>query len=122
MMRDETNRREFLRLSAAAFAGCLFGGRGLFAQTRPDLATIRTRADWQKMRAQVLANLQLAMGDLPKRKGKKVAVVELEKEDLPAFTRTKIKYLAEADDWVMAYLLTPKNLKRPAPAMLCLHQ
>ncbi|MGH9854002.1 MAG: alpha/beta hydrolase family protein, partial [Blastocatellia bacterium] len=31
-------------------------------------------------------------------------------------------YLAEADDYVPAYLLTPKGLKRRVPAMLCLHQ
>jgi len=139
MMQDEINRREFLRFSAGTFAGGLCRTRGVSdllvpevafqegadrpgSPFRLDPAAIRTRADWQTARAQVLASLQLAMGNLPKLKREKPAVVELEKEDLPAFTRTKIKYLAEADDWVMAYLLMPKNLKRPASAMLCLHQ
>ncbi|HEX4949113.1 MAG TPA: alpha/beta fold hydrolase, partial [Blastocatellia bacterium] len=36
--------------------------------------------------------------------------------------RTKIQYLSEPGDFVDAHLLIPKNLKRKASAMLCLHQ
>src|SRR2546425_12887248 len=111
---NDLSRRQFLSVVAAALASP--------AQTKIPLDQVRTKAEWEKLRAQTLANMQLVMGELPRLKKEKVAVIELEKESLPAFTRTKIKYLAEADDWVMAYLLVPRKLKRPAPAMLCLHQ
>lgn len=90
--------------------------------TRPDLTALRTRQDWQQARAQILAGMQLAMGELPKRKPLPLEISKLATEDLPTFTRTKIKYLAEPGDHVDAYLLVPKQLKRKAPAMLCLHQ
>jgi dienelactone hydrolase len=93
-----------------------------FAQTRPDLSAIKTRADWQRAQKQILDGMQLVMGTLPTAKREPVQFQELGQEDLGAFTRTKIKYLTERDDWVMAYLLIPKNRKRRAPAMLCLHQ
>ncbi len=117
---NDITRREFLSLSAGALMVSTFDEAQV--QTRPDLSAIKTRADWQRARKQILDGMQLVMGKLPTGKRSKVEFVELEKEELPAFTRTKIKYLAEHDDWVMAYLLVPKNLKRRAPAMLCLHQ
>lgn len=117
---DDFTRRKFLSLSAGALAGSAFGEA--FAQARPDLSAIRTRADWQRARNQILDGMQLVMGKLPTLKREKVQFVEIEKEDLPTFTRAKIKYLAERDDWVMAYLLTPKRQARKMPAMLCLHQ
>lgn len=115
---NNITRRRFLE----ALAGVAFCSTRTNAQSRPDLAVIRSHADWRKARAQILANMQLVMGELPKMNRGKFAVVTLEQEALPAYTRSKIKYQVEADDWVPAYLLTPRNLKRPAPAMLCLHQ
>lgn len=112
---NELSRRSFLKASAGA---AVFP----FQSTKPGLAAIRTRADWQKARARILANLQLVMGELPKQKRGKVEIVTLEQEDLPNYTRSKIKYLAEADDWVPAHLLVPKQGKQRKPAMLCLHQ
>ena len=116
--RNEITRRSFLKASA----GASFYSTRTAAQARPDLSAIRSRADWRKARAQILANMQLVMGELPKLKRGKVAVVTLEQEDLPAYTRSKIKYQVEADDWVPAHLLMPKKGRRPWPAMLCLHQ
>jgi dienelactone hydrolase len=83
---------------------------------------LRTRRDWQKARAQTLAGMELAMGELPPRKPLPVAIMKLSSEETASFTRTKIKYLAEPGDHVDAYLLVPKNLRGKAPAMLCLHQ
>ncbi|MBS1791805.1 MAG: alpha/beta fold hydrolase [Acidobacteria bacterium] len=117
---DELTRRNFLSLCAGAGAGLAFGKAK--AQTRPDLLAIKTRADWQRARKQILDGMQLLMGKLPVGKREKVKFSEIEKEELPAFTRTKIRYLVERDDWVSAYLLVPKNLKRRTAAMLCLHQ
>ncbi len=113
-----TTRRDFLNTVVKAATLPAFA----FAQTKVDLANIRSRAEWRKAREQILAAMQLVMGELPKRKGPPVKIVRLESEDLPGFTRAKIKFLSEEGDYVPAYLLTPKNLKRRAPAMLCLHQ
>lgn len=114
----ETTRRDFLIAAAGTLALPAFA----FAQDRADLASIRTLAEWRKARQRILAGMQLVMGELPKMKRPPVEVVRLESEDLPRFTRAKIKYLSEEGDYVPAYLLTPKKLKRRAPAMLCLHQ
>ncbi|MGE0126561.1 MAG: alpha/beta hydrolase [Blastocatellales bacterium] len=113
-----TTRRDFLIMMAGAGIQPAFA----LTQTKIDLANIRTRAEWRKAREKILASMQLVMGELPKRKRPPVEIVRLETEDLPRFTRAKIKYLSEEGDYVPAYLLTPKNLKRRAPAMLCLHQ
>lgn len=117
---SEASRREFLKTSAAAAAGVI--ASPFQAQTRPDVAAIRNRSDWRKFRRQVLDGMQAVMGKLPIRKKEGVEIVEIEKGKLPAFTRTKIKYRSPDGDFVPAYLLVPNNLKRPAPAMLCLHQ
>ncbi len=104
------NRRAWLRSLAAAFF--------FPAQTR----TPRNRAAWQQARTATLAAMQRVMGDLPIRSKQSVEIETLEREDLPAFTRTKLRYLSEPGDYVPAYLLMPKRLQRRAPAMLCLHQ
>lgn len=117
---NDITRQEFLSLLTAALAVSTLGETQ--AQAHPDLSAIKTRADWQRARKQILQGMQLVMGKLPTEKRIKVEFVELEKEELPGFTRTKVKYLTERNDWVMAYLLVPKNLKGKAPAMLCLHQ
>lgn len=107
-------RREFLSAAAGAITLPAFA----FAQDRVDLASIRTRAEWRKAREKILANMQLVMGELPKMKRLPVEIVRIESEDLPGFTRAKIKYLSEEGDYVPAYLPTPKNLKRRARARL----
>lgn len=91
------------------------------AQRTPDFTALRTRRDWQKARAQILAGMQSVMGELPRRK-LPLEVTTLSTEETPAFTRTKIKYLSDLSDLVDAYLLVPKRLRTKAPAMLCLHQ
>lgn len=78
--------------------------------------------DWQRRREHILANMQLVMGPLPaadRRVPLDVQVVQT--ETLPTLTRKKITYAATKDYRVPAYLLVPHGLKRPAPAMLCLH-
>ncbi len=111
-------RREFL----GAMTGAAILARLAYSQTTSSLFEVRNRKDWQAARDRVLAGMQRVMGALPPRNGKPVVVVKLESEDLAGFTRTKIKYQCEPGDFVPAFLLVPKRLKRRAPAMLCLHQ
>lgn len=117
-----SSRREFLMTSTQMIAGAVAGSMLVKAQTEPDWPTISNRSEWQKARRRVLEGMQAVMGNLPEMKKGRVEIVEIEKEELQAFTRTKIKYRSPDGDFIPAYLLTPKNLKRTAPAMLCLHQ
>ncbi len=46
----------------------------------------------------------------------------IESVDCGSYIRHKVEYYAEAHDRIPAYLLIPKNLKKPAPAVYCFHQ
>ncbi len=111
-------RRDFL----AGLVGIGLSRELTSAQQRLDLTAIRSRRDFVQARQQILAGMQLVMGPLPKQRKLALAIRQLAREALPAFTRTKIQYRSEPGDFVDAYLLIPTNLKRKAPAMLCLHQ
>ncbi len=90
--------------------------------TEDSLLDVRTPRQWARSREQILANMQLVMGPLPKRRKSPLAIERLGMEDFPAFTRERITYASEPGDRVPAYLLKPKRLKGRVPAMLCLHQ
>ncbi len=87
------------------------------------LQPVETPADWALRRAHVLANMQLAMGELPD-PGRRVPLdVEiLQEEQTPKYQRIKLTYAAEPGDRVPAYLLVPHDRQGKGPAMLCLHQ
>jgi dienelactone hydrolase len=85
--------------------------------------TVQTVADWQKRRADILANMQVVMGEMPPDSRKvPLEMQTLETVQADKYTRYKITYAPEAGDRVPAYLFIPKNLPGKAPAMLCLHQ
>jgi len=88
-----------------------------------------TRREWflalvpalrRRSRQQLLKNMQLVMGPLPRRSKAPLEMVVLETAELASLTRMKITFRAEPDDPVPAYLLLPRET--PAPAVLCLHQ
>ncbi len=88
-------------------------------------APIRTAADWQRRRQQILAGMQEAMGPLPNPKTPvplDVQILEETKQD--GYTRRKIAYHTDdAKTRTHAWLLLPTGgsaTKRPA--VLCLHQ
>src|SRR3954451_6147757 len=57
---------------------------------------INTAADWQKRRADILANMQVVMGAMPDdSKRLPLDVQVLGEEKLPKFVRRKITYAAE---------------------------
>ncbi len=83
---------------------------------------VHTAEAWQRRRAHILAGMQQVMGPLPDAKSKcALEVQELQSEELPTVIRKKILFQAGPGDTIPAYLLIPKNLAGPAPAMLCLH-
>jgi dienelactone hydrolase len=72
-------------------------------------------------RRKFLDRLQLVTGPLPQaRRGRPDTVID-ETAEFPGYTRRKIRYRTEPDDWTPAYLFLPQRTGR-APAMLCLHQ
>jgi acetyl esterase/lipase len=85
---------------------------------------IATKADWERRRAHILANLQVVMGPLPANT-KKVSpdLQVLEEVKLDKCVRRKISYRTEANDRVRAYLFLPQpGTTQKGPAVLCLHQ
>lgn len=84
---------------------------------------IRTVADWNRRREQVLAAVQEVMGPLPGEDRRCALDVQtLESIETPRYLRRKITYAAEPGDRVPAYLLLPRGDAARRPAMLCLHQ
>lgn len=92
---------------------------------------VRTTADWERRRQQILEGMQTVMGKLPgPEKLVPLDVQQLEEVRLDGgLVRRKISYQTERDDRVQAYLFLPPepadapagSIKRRA-AVLCLHQ
>src|SRR5262249_24924599 len=81
------------------------------------------RADWERRREQILANMEKVMGPLPGREKRVPLDVRIESETREAgYVRKKLSYASAPGERVPAYLLVPLNRKRRTPAVLCLHQ
>lgn len=90
-------------------------------QGRPHPVT--TPLEWGQRRADVLAGLQQAMGDLPDPSRRVPLDVKIAaRQDTPKYERIKLSYAAEPGDRVPAWLLVPRGLRGRTAAMLCLHQ
>ena len=95
-------------------------------------APIRTPADWEKRRAQILAGMEQVMGPLPHPKTPvPLDVQTLEEHQEDGYIRRKIEYhTGDPKQTVRAWLLLPSASGKGAtgegalkrPAVLCLHQ
>ena len=127
------NRRTFLQLVSAACGSTLVAANG---QTRPALLSFRdesgtwvpvkTVADWQRRRRQILVAAQEIMGPLPgAEKRCPLDPQVLEEVDCGSYVRRAVTYASEPGARVPAYLLIPKRLLSEkgaqASAILCLH-
>lgn len=86
---------------------------------------VLTQEDWAIRRRQIIAGMEAVMGTLPDRsKLPPPEVRVLERIESDGFIRVSIQYLAEADEWIPAYLFLPIERSRAqrGPAMLALHQ
>lgn len=127
------NRRTFLQMISAAFGSTLVAAE---SKTRPALLSfrdesgvwvpVRTVAEWQRRRSQILTAAQEIMGPLPgaeKRCPLDVQVVE--EVDCGSYVRRAITYASEPGARVPAYLLIPRRLLSEkgaqTSAILCLH-
>lgn len=130
-------------LEMARFAGALLATAAFSAQLPPaperlprtnlmvfrtaqdQLAPVRSRADWQKRRAEILRGMQAIMGPLPGPERRCPLEVRIDSEkDCGSYVRRLITYASEPGSRTPAYLLIPKealSAKRRFPAVLALH-
>jgi hypothetical protein len=88
---------------------------------------VKTPADWQKRRSEILAGMQTVMGKLPGEEKRCPLEMKIEEEvDCGSYVRRAITYASEPGGRVPAYLCVPKAVlpgggQKQAPAVLCLH-
>ncbi|HEX3871178.1 MAG TPA: alpha/beta fold hydrolase, partial [Pirellulales bacterium] len=83
---------------------------------------VTTPADWGLRRSRILTDMQSVMGPVPDPSVRVPLDVEWGEEiDCGKYVRRKLTFASEPNLRVPAWLLVPKKLKGPAPAMLCLH-
>jgi pimeloyl-ACP methyl ester carboxylesterase len=90
------------------------------AQKQP----IKSPVDWAKRRDHIAAWLQTVMGPLPQPEKPVPLDVKVEEEaTVGELTRKAISYHTDSTERrVKAFLFLPKTVKKPVPAILCLHQ
>jgi len=86
---------------------------------------VKSKADWQQRRAEIMRGVQAVMGPLPDHPRRKPPEVRVENEtDCGKYLRRLITYESESNSRVPAYLLIPKAAlsgKQNFPAVLALH-
>jgi len=97
----------------------------VYRDSQGDLATVRTTADWEKRRAEILRGMQAVMGPLPANEKRCVLEMKVETEtDEGPFVRRFVTYRSEPGSRVPAWLLIPKTallLNAKTSAILALH-
>jgi dienelactone hydrolase len=89
------------------------------------VAPVKTRAEWQLRRAEILRGMTQIMGPLPGRE--KCCPLDLrveENKDCGSYARLLVSYMSEPGSRVPAYLLVPKDallFNKKLPAILALH-
>jgi dienelactone hydrolase len=91
------------------------------------LREVKTKADWEQRRSEILRGMQAVMGPLPGNEKRCPLDVKVEEEaDAGSYVRRLITYQAEPGGRAPAYLCIPKaalapDAKEKFPAVLCLH-
>ena len=89
------------------------------------VSPVKSKADWQRRRAEIVRGMEEVMGPLPGREKRCALDLRVEEEtDGGLYVRRLITYAAEPGSRVPAYLLIPKaaiGAKKRLPAILALH-
>lgn len=97
----------------------------VFHGKQGEVRLVKSKADWEKRRAEILRDIQAIMGPLPGKAKRCPLDVRVEQElDCGAYLRRLITYQAEPGSRVPAYLLIPKAAlvePRKCRAALALH-
>ena len=86
----------------------------------PDFQVPSSKAQWERQRKQVRAQLRDLLGELPPRP-KKLAVQTLKLEDRGDYVFEKFQFDNASGAIVPVYLLLPKNASGKSPAILYCH-
>lgn len=87
-----------------------------------DWRSIAKSEDWLVRLTDIRKQVASVMGSLPSEKQSPPEVEWIDEAIEVQFTRKKLRYRSEANDWVTAFLFLPTDLKSPRAAMLALHQ
>jgi len=97
----------------------------LFRDASGAVQPVKSVADWQKRRAEILRGMQEVMGPLPGTEKRCPLDVRVDEEvDCGSHVRRLITYASEPNSRTPAFLLIPKvalEKKQKVPAVLCLH-
>ena len=97
----------------------------VYHNARGGVAQVKSKADWEKRRAEILRGMQTIMGPLPGAEKRCPLDAKIEEEvDGGAYVRRFVTYAAEPGGRVPAYLLIPKaalTSGKKFPAVLALH-
>lgn len=73
------------------------------------IATVKTKSDWQKRRLEILKGMQQIMGPLPGKEKRSALDVKIgENVDCGSYVRQSLTYVSEPGSRTPAYLLIPK--------------
>jgi len=126
--------KRFHCLAGSLLGICLHSEPAIMAQTNPStaerwLATVEagpefkvaeSRRGWERQRKQVREQLWKLLGNLPARP-KVPTVRTISREDRAAYVVEKFAFANGAGSTVPGYLLLPKGVSSPAPAILYCH-
>ncbi len=76
---------------------------------------------WQQKCEDIVSRLVSTIGSPPVLRNTR-AIETIHEENLSDYRRCKIRYCVGDDESIMAYLLVPNHVKRPAPAIVAMHQ
>jgi dienelactone hydrolase len=97
----------------------------IYRNRHGEIVPVKSRADWQQRRAEILQAMQEVMGPLPGKDKRCALDVKVDEEvDCGTYVRRRLTYESEPGSRVPAYLCIPKEAlrgKKKFPAVLCLH-
>lgn len=86
---------------------------------------VKSRADWEQRRRDIVTGFEAAFGPLPDRKNLgpvKFQVVPGTRSELEKYTREKLEIEVDEGDKLRAWLLVPKGIKARVPGIIAIHQ
>lgn len=78
---------------------------------------ITSKADWYRERRRLRSRLIKLLGGFPPKCPLKARLIK--REDMGTYIREKISFKSEPGEVVPSYMLIPKELSSPSPALLC---
>src|SRR5436309_5155239 len=97
----------------------------VYQNRKADVMPVKSKADWLKRRAQIVAGMQAVMGPLPGAAKRCPLELKIDAEvDCGTYLRRLVTYSSEPGSRVPAYLLIPKTAlaqRTRVPAILALH-